>query len=420
MKNNGLFSQAGWSLAAQMGYYGLQWLNMIVLARLSGPEAVGLYTLGLAIANPAMAVASLMFRLVYITDQENRWSFEDYNRVRWISLPLGALAIGAIGLGLGYSDLALIVILLAASWKMAEMLSDINYAIPHKTGDMRAIALSMIFRAVLSSAILTLVLKGTNRLDLALFAFSASWWACYLLYDRRFEKTAEEKKGTASRLALVRFSMPMALSASVVYFTFSVPRVALDQYENTETLGIFAAIGHLLLIGALVVNSFGATITPRLSRYFSAGQSGGYYREIALSAAVALFLSLCFIGVSVLAGDRLMTLIYGEAMRGQGGLLVAISLASLPVYLGSILGFVPPALQAYRFHLAVNVVTVAGTAAAAFYFIPVHGTLGAIYAIATQGILQLLNGLILFRKPGTAPGRPQNSPSGHTAQARNP
>ena len=399
MKRNGLFSQAGWSLTGQIGYYGLQWLNMIILARLSGPEAVGLYTLGLAIANPIMAVASLMFRMVYITDQENRWSFDDYNSVRWIALPLGVLAIGATALGLGYGELALIVILLAASWKMAETLSDINYAIPHKTGNMQAIALSMIGRAALSSFVLALVLNAYGRLDFALAAFSLTWWVCYLFYDRRFEKDAEAKKGDADRRSLVRFSLPMALSAAVIYLTFSVPRVILDQFEDTVTLGIFAAISHLLLIGAMVVNSLGSAITPRLSRYFANHDLTSYYREIGFGVGLAIFVSLGFIGVAYIAGDLLITLIYGKEISGQGNLILMMSLASLPIYMGAILGFVPPALQEYRFHLIINIITVIGTGLAAFYFIPTHGALGAVYAIMVQGLLTLLNALILFKKP---------------------
>lgn len=399
MNKNGLFSQASWSLTGQVGYYGLQWINMIILARLSGPEAVGLYTLGLAIANPVMAIASMMFRLVYTTEQNNRWGMADYNAVRWITLPLGVFAITAIALGLGYRDVTLIVILIAASWKFAETLSDINYAIPHKRGDMRAIAISMIMRAVLSSLVLALVLHAYNRLDYALAAFSLTWWVCYLFYDQRFMQKADPKQGDATKLDLVRFALPMALSAAVIYLTFSIPRIILDQFEDTATLGVFAAVSHLLLVGALAVNSVGAAITPRLSRYFAQNNMAAYFKEIAIGIGAAVFVATGFIVVAYIAGDWLITLIYGKAIAGQGELIFAMSLASLPVYVGSIMGFFPPALQAYRFHLTVNIITVIGTTTAAFVFIPAMGAMGAVYAVMVQGILQLLNALILLRRP---------------------
>ena len=401
MSKNGLFSQASWSLGGQVGYYGLQWMNMIILARLSGPEAVGLYTLGLAIANPIMAVASLMFRLVYATEQNNRWSIEDYDAVRWITLPIGVFAIAAVGFGLGYRELALIVILIAASWKFSETLSDINYAVPHKRGDMRAIALSMVMRAAASSFVLALVLYAFNRLDYALGAFSLTWWVCYSVIDKRFLREAEPKIGDATRMDLVRFALPMALSGAVVYLTFSIPRIILDQYEDTTTLGIFAAISHLLLVGLLAANSIGAALTPRLSRYFSNGEMGSYYKEIGVGFCTAAFVSLSFIGVAYLAGDLLITLIYGRAISGQGDLVFAMSLASLPMYIGSLVGFVPPAIQAFRFHLIINIITVVGTTVAAFAFIPTMGAMGAVYAVMVQGTLQLLNALILLRRPKT-------------------
>ena len=399
MSKNGLFSQASWSLGGQIGYYGLQWMNMIILARLSGPEAVGLYTLGLAIANPIMAMASLMFRLVYATDQKNRWSIEDYDSVRWITLPIGVFAIAAVGFGLGYRELTLIVILIAASWKFSETMSDINYAVPHKRGDMRAIALSMVMRAAVSSLVLAFVLYTSNRLDYALGAFTMTWWVCYLVIDRRFMREAEPKVGDATRVDLVRFAFPMALSGAIVYLTFSIPRIILDQYEDTTTLGIFAAISHLLLVGLLAVNSIGAALTPRLSRYFSNGEMGSYLKEIGIGLSAGAFVSLSFIGIAYFAGDLLITLIYGRTISGQGDLVFAMSLASFPMYIGSLIGFVPPAIQAFRFHLIINIITVVGTTVAAFAFIPTIGAMGAVYAVMIQGGLQLLNGLILFRRP---------------------
>ena len=399
MSKNGLFSQVSWSLGGQVGYYGLQWMNMIILARLSGPEAVGLYTLGLAIANPIMAVASLMFRLVYATDQKSRWSFKDYDAVRWITLPIGVFVIAAVGFGLGYRELTLIVILIAGSWKFSETLSDINYAIPHKRGDMRAIALSMVMRAAASSFVLALVLYSYNRLDYALGAFSLTWWVCYILIDKRLLREAEPKVGDATRIDLVRFALPMALSGAVIYLTFSIPRIILDQYEDTTTLGIFAAISHLLLVGVLAVNSIGAALTPRLSRYFSNGEMGSYFKEIGIGFGAASFVSLSFISIAYFSGDLLITLIYGRAIAGQGELVFAMSLASFPMYIGSLIGFVPPAIQAFRFHLIVNIITVVGTTVAAFAFIPTIGAMGAVYAVMIQGALQLLNGLILLRRP---------------------
>ncbi len=399
MVKSGLFSQAGWSLTAQIGYYGLQWLNMIFLARLSGPEAVGLYTLGLAIANPIMAIASLMLRMVYITDQEGRWSFQTYKRLRRISLPFGALIVVCTGFILGYRDMTLTIILLAASWKVAENLSDINYAIPHKRGDMEPIALSMIGRAALSTIILAFTLEYTGRLDFALLGFSLTWWLYFCIRDKQFEKQAEPQKSKGNSTSLFKFAFPMALSAATIYLTFSVPRIVLDQFEDTATLGIFAAISHLLLIGTMLVNSLGSALTPRLSRHFANHDFKNYYKEITFGAAAALFTSTGFILVAFVGGDLLLTLLYGSQIGMEKDLIIAISLTSLPIYLGSLLGFIPPALQAYKFHLTVNIITVVGTALAAFTFIPVFGVKGAIYAILIQGLLQLLNGLILFKKP---------------------
>lgn len=398
-KGTSLYFAARWSLIGQVCFYGLQWLNMIALARLSGPEALGLYTLGLAIANPVMALAGLKFRMVYITEIRNRWGFREFEKLSAFSIPIGVAAILLVAYLLGYREIALIAIMLAASWKTAEVLSELNYSIPHKHGAMQLIAGSMILRAAISTVVLITTLYLTDDLIISLCFFSASWWVCFLFVDRKLSQGAEPKAGDTPTNALFWLALPMAASASLVYLTNSVPRIVLDQFESTEVLGVFAAVSHLMLIGTMMLNSFASVITPRLSRFYAEGDTKRFYSEAFLLIGVSAFASLSFMIVSYFGGNLILYIIYGEAMEGYGSLIFMISLASFPMYIGCIMGFIPPALQAFRFHLSVNVLTVVVVTVTALALIPTLGLTGAVYALAIQGIVQLLNGLILLRKP---------------------
>src|ERR1022692_5216340 len=71
-----------WTLMGNVVYAGTQWGILVLLARLGNPEAVGQFSLGLAIAAPIMLFASLSLRAVQATDACLQFQFRDYAGLR--------------------------------------------------------------------------------------------------------------------------------------------------------------------------------------------------------------------------------------------------------------------------------------------------------------------------------------------------
>lgn len=71
-----------WTIMGNVVYSGTQWGILVLLARLGNPEAVGQFSLGLAITAPIMLFASLQLRAVQATDARLQFQFRDYAGLR--------------------------------------------------------------------------------------------------------------------------------------------------------------------------------------------------------------------------------------------------------------------------------------------------------------------------------------------------
>ena len=82
-----------WTFAGNLIHALSHWGMLTVLARLGGPEMVGQFVLGLAVAAPIMALSMLQLRTVQVTDARGQYPFADYyfpiiGRKRWIFILL--------------------------------------------------------------------------------------------------------------------------------------------------------------------------------------------------------------------------------------------------------------------------------------------------------------------------------------------
>src|SRR5262245_13972129 len=119
---------AAWMFAGTGVYALCQWMIAIVLARLGGSEAVGLFAFGSAISMPVVVASQLALRQVLLADTRKRYAFSDYFTLR-SGATIGALvAIASIAVALGYRGESLVAIVGIAVGRCCESISDIHYA----------------------------------------------------------------------------------------------------------------------------------------------------------------------------------------------------------------------------------------------------------------------------------------------------
>jgi O-antigen/teichoic acid export membrane protein len=117
-----------WTLVGNAVYSGGQWATLVLLAKLTRPELVGQYALGMAIALPVLMLTSLQLRWVVTTDVQERIHFGDYLGFRLLSTGLALGIIFAIALTSAYRWQLRVVILMVGLAQAIEAISDIYYA----------------------------------------------------------------------------------------------------------------------------------------------------------------------------------------------------------------------------------------------------------------------------------------------------
>lgn len=384
--------QSFWHLVAQGVFYACQLANVAILGHLVGANAVGGFTLGLAIANPSFLIANLSLRTVYTTDTEGRFHFKDYQRLRLLTSP------PAMGLAL------VVCAVLANSWdeflplmwvcvaKGAETYSDLAYAPAHKRGDYRPIALSMSMRG-LSGAVGLAAGAWYGGVVVGTFMFALAWWCVYLMYDRGLATVAARAvsdRPSAMR-ELAKFALPIGLATAVNAVAVSFPRLSIQHQLGVGSVGGYTAATQITLIGAMVVNTLGLTLRPRLARYLTEGRVRDFWREANLAAVFVGVIGVGVVATSFAMPEFILRTVYGSwAVDYQRAFQIA-AVASIPLYVSAIYGYAQTATQEFRQALGLAIGVLVCTAAATVSMTSLWGVQGAAGALAIQGLALMIS-----------------------------
>src|SRR5687767_5255962 len=73
------------TLSGNVVYAACQWGILVVLAKLTNPESVGQFVLGIAVASPIFLLANLQLGAVQATDAKRQTTFATYLRLRLLT-----------------------------------------------------------------------------------------------------------------------------------------------------------------------------------------------------------------------------------------------------------------------------------------------------------------------------------------------
>lgn len=214
-------------------------LILFLLARLTDPETVGVYSLALAIVTPFFVLAQLGMRTVTLTLQPEA-SFRNYTVVQSAALVLALIA-AVVFSAIGTPQLALVV-LLAAVLKIADAYSDFLSGPLQRHGRSVTVFTASLIAAVAVSLAAAIVLYLTRDLVPTLTALAGtSLVAAYLCLFRpahrvsRAIESAEPRRDhrlPAEMRRIVAAGLPLGVAMSLMSLISTVP-----QYVVTASAG---------------------------------------------------------------------------------------------------------------------------------------------------------------------------------------
>lgn len=380
-----------------------QGLILVVIARLEGATAVGVYTLALAVVSPIFLFAHLRLQDVIATDDDPAAGWSLHIQLAALSGLVGVLVATGIGLVWPRSDLWLIMLPLAWA-KLAESLVFACQGYWRSNGLFALVARSNIARAVL--AVLGVAL-GTyfGGLVWGVTGMAILWTLILFVELRRVPRIWA---GTHFGDITWRWwhLVPLGLVAMLLSLNQSVVRLAVDVHVGTQQLGIFAATAYIVRIGAIVAQAISESGAPALRKAGRAGDVRASYRLALRSGLRAAALGVLLLVLVILVGPAFMPLLFGAEFRPSRVLMGIVSLAGVPLFASTGLALTTVSTGRHRGYLIAVTISLIVTAGGTLALTPHWGMVGAAAGWAAGEFAKL--GLMLVNLRAWAVGSPRS------------
>ena len=373
-----------------------QWLVLALAAKLGSAEMVGQLALALAIVAPIQTLTDLSLRPAFATDARSEYHFRDYASLRGIGIAIALVAGVAAAL---WNGSARWVILAVSLQKATESASDLLFGLFQKEGHLQWTGQSIVLRSIASSLVFALTLVTTSSLPAACFSGVLIRLGLLAALDtkRAVPLLANQFTGTRSgSSALLQSSLPLAAGLFLLSFTVNIPRYFLGHRTGVAALGVFAALLYVFQAGAMLVDSIGQAGSVRLAQCHARQDSRAFQMLTLQLLGGAALAALAGIAIAATAGETLLRLIYSSTFASHNGVFLLLSLASLPWYCSSILGYALIARRQMRALFLCQAASFAVTAAAAYWNIGAEIESASYVVIATYTTQCLLYLAALF------------------------
>jgi O-antigen/teichoic acid export membrane protein len=406
-----------WTLVGNIVYSACQWGILVILAKLGNPEMVGQYGLAMAIATPVLALSSLQLRQVLTTDVKETVAFGEYLGFRLITTVLSLFVIS----GIAFSRRAsMLVVMIMGVSQGIEMVSDLYYGRMQFQDNMDRIAKSMIMRGVLGVLAMLAGVYLTHSVLWGVIGLTLARAAVLVGYDitKRTQLLPRELVGTAEAEALFRTdngilrprwtmgaqselfrtSISLGVIAMLVSLLPNIPRYFLVGKMGERALGIFTATAFLVSTGNLIMQAMGQAAFVRLAKLHGARDLAGFNKLLIRLLGLALVLGIGGVGVAIIFGRLLLTVIYRPEYAEHTDLLVTMMIAGALTYVGSVFASAVTSARAFNPQIPVLASAVSAGAIASYLLIRPYGLLGAgLAVVATSAVLCTGHGILLLR-----------------------
>jgi len=398
-----------WSLAGYFFYGGTQWAILIIIAKLGTPEMLGRFSLSLAVTAPVIMFANLNLRSVIATDYLRKYDFSNYSQLRILALTVAFSIIWVIVFIGKFDSNMVLLIMIIASAKIIESMSDLRYGFIQRLERMDIIAQSLSLKGIVSIIFLLIGLIMTNSLIFGALGLTISWLMVYLFFDLPryrlmqndiFASKSKSELGRSKRTfvtvrSLLWMSLPLGIATFLSSLNTNLPRYLIQNYLGERELGYFTALSYITIIGARFVFSLGESVCPRLAKLYSLGKKYEF-RKLAYQVCM-LLLALSILGVALLSvfGIGILSFIYKPEYGEREDIFILLMIAGLFYYMAIILQYIMTAMRQFRAQPIILFLVSIISFIAFLYFIPLYGLMGAAIAMCVSSIVHMLFNILV-------------------------
>ncbi|MDQ2730460.1 MAG: oligosaccharide flippase family protein, partial [Armatimonadota bacterium] len=389
------------------------WAMVVVLAKLGTSQMVGLYALGLAVTQPVISLAQLSLRSVQATDARREYQFSDYLRLRLVMLIAALLVIAGVSLEHGSQRELALVIGIVGLGAAFDAISDVFYGLQQQHERMDRIAISMAIKGPLSLVALSLGVYVTGSVVWAVAGSALASALTVAFYDipaglsllrvqrevvdsvRGLRDGGEPAPQGQTIIRLLWLTLPMGVTMLLVSLNENMSRYFVEHYLGAGLLGIYAAVASLLRIGGNLGNALGQSASPRLAKYYAAGDYPRFKGLLRKLVGMGVVMGASGVLVAAVAGRAILRLLFKREYADHVDVLVWLMAAGGLGYVVSFLGYAITAARRFTIQIAWYGLAVVITGLTSWWLVPMIGLRGAAVSAFLSEIVVLAGGLAI-------------------------
>jgi O-antigen/teichoic acid export membrane protein len=413
-----LAAGASITLVGKVTGQALQFSSQVVLARLLGAEAFGLYAIGSTILRMVGMLAPLGLDNGAIRFGARYWREDDAS--------LGSVLLRSLGLAL-ISGLLLSsgIFFFAASWlanqvfqkpDLAWVIRGFALALPFLTGLRVASATTLISqRAKFAVYAEEITPAGVNLILVLLFlllgwqlfgavaAIVCSSGIAFLLalsYVRRlfpYTFSAWRKSGVSTR-ELLTFSLPTALTRLFSVFIIRMDRLFVGHFYPAAAVGVYQAATQSSVVFAFILAALNTIFSPMIASLYQEGEMKRLEELFRVSTKWGIYFSIPVFLVICFAPYETMTVVFGSEYSVGALPLVILTVGTLVNVGTGPVGRMLVMTGHQKRWLIISSVVVMMNVALSLLLIPRLGLMGAALASASATSGLYLTGLFTVRR----------------------
>jgi O-antigen/teichoic acid export membrane protein len=351
-----------------------------------------------------MLFASLSLRTVQATDARIQFQFQDYAGLRILMTTIAALVLYGVSGALYRGEMALTITAFVLC-KGIESLSDLVYGLWQQQERMDLIAKSLMLRGVLALIATAICFAVFHTVWIAVCSIAVAWAGAFAAFDmrqgimvaREMGQTIMPRFSVPRMRQLVRLSLPLGVVTIMLSLSANVPRYMISHFQSVRELGIFSALGYILMAGTMIVGALGQSATPRLALYASNGQTREFRSLSRRLLLIGMTLGICGVLAAVAFGRQIVTLIYGHEYAQNSQLFLWLMVAAAAGYMASFGGYSLTAARHFHIQMLLAAFMTALTLVLCYVMVKADGTVGAAKALAVVGFVQLAAIMAILR-----------------------
>lgn len=363
---------------------------LVLIARLGGTQGAASFIWAMALTGPVFMFSNMNLRELIATETAVGHGFQNYWSLRLVTTT-GGIGLLSVIVPLTVPAYEWSIIAIVAAVKALESIYDLILGAYHRGKRVNNAAISLVIRSIGGCLSLAIVLAATSNVTAGLAGLFLFQFLSTTVYDAPYVKQLlgqREPNDSKESLPILRIALPLGIVACLTSLSLNVPRYAVRELLDAQSLAAFGCCACFLQIFTLVGISTQLALSPRIA------SRNDQNRRLMNGMLWRLVLGVACIGTLIvisahLWGAIVLSIIFGEQYAKFGPVLTWLMVGG--VFAAS-KGFLATGLTATRSTLpqaAISAAQFACSAIGCVWLIPQYGVIAAAWVVAACNAVSL-------------------------------